>query len=432
MDEPEFDVIVIGGGIAGSVAAITLAKSKFNVLLVERAETGGSKNISGGILWGNDLAKVIPNWEKEAPIERKIISKRTGFLTDTDMIAIDYKTTKWKESNVGYSVLRVKFDDWLLKKAEEAGATVVTAIPIEKLAIKGNKVTGVIESNEVTTAHAVVIADGVNSRLMMNMENLPGYKYFPPQTIALGIKEVYKLDEKLINERFAVNSGEGISSEYVLGHIKNVMAGGFLYTNKSSISLGVVINLESLIKSKRYSYDIIEEFKTHPFISPLIDKGELVEYSAHPVPEGGEKLIRKIAGNGYLVVGDAAGFAFSNGLVIQGMNYAIRTGYIAAKTLENAKTNGWKEEDFLKYTYNLRQDNILQDFHLIKDISKITWNSRMYHDYPYMLSDIMYEFLGEYGKSKRHMKEVFKEARKRRKIPTTKMLGDAMAAWRNL
>jgi electron transfer flavoprotein-quinone oxidoreductase len=115
----DFDAIVVGAGMAGCSAAIRLAQGGANVLLVERGAEPGAKNLSGGILWGHDLDRILPGWWKEMPLERHIIRKRFGFLTPGNATSFDFEDGSWrKEPYVAYSVLRVRTDAWLAKKAE--------------------------------------------------------------------------------------------------------------------------------------------------------------------------------------------------------------------------------------------------------------------------------------------------------------------------
>ena len=164
----EFDAIVVGAGPAGTSAASKMASSGMNVLLVERGDPPGSKNVSGGILWGKDLSKLYPDWEKTAPLERFITNKVTGFLTEDSSISIDFKTKRFERQRTGYSVLRTKLDGWLAKKAKDSGATVITGITVDGLARDGNKVIGVRQENDVITSDLVVLAEGANPRIAID------------------------------------------------------------------------------------------------------------------------------------------------------------------------------------------------------------------------------------------------------------------------
>ena len=389
----KYDVIVIGAGFAGCCAAAKLSKAGLKTLLIERASDPGTKNISGGVLWGNELDDVFPNWRKEAPLERYIDRKKLAFLSADSAFAIDYQNYKWRrEPHNGYSILRTKFDEYLAKKTEEQGAILITGIPIEKLAWKDGRVVGVIESGEVTYGECVIIADGANSRVTLN-EGLQkhGKSRFEFHEMAIGLKEVIKLPRDKLEERFNCKNKNGVAMECVLGFLENnVMAGGFLYTNLDTISLGVVINIASLFGTGLYSYDIIERFRTHPYINDLLSDGELIEYSAHLVPEGGYKMVPKVYGNGYLITGDAAGFCFSNGLVLQGMNYAALSGKLAAETVIEAYSIGDFSEKTLKlYKRKLDSSMVMKDLKNFENVSKITWNPRMYNDYNIKYRDII-------------------------------------------
>ena len=224
----EFDAIVVGAGPAGSSAAIKMASQGLKVLLVERGEPPGSKNVSGGILWGKDLDAILPDWEKTAPLERYVERKVTSFLTKDSEISIDFKTKKFEQTKTGYSVLRTKFDQYLAKRASQAGAMVVSGITVDGLAIKDGRVIGVINEGDTITGDCVILAEGPNPRVAM----AAGLRSKPEDTdVAIGVKQVYKLSEAAINERFNLRQNSGFAGEYVLSYLENdIFAGGFLYT----------------------------------------------------------------------------------------------------------------------------------------------------------------------------------------------------------
>ncbi len=402
----EFDAIVVGAGPAGSSAAIKMASEGLKVLLVERGEPPGSKNVSGGILWGNDLAAVVPDWEKTAPLERFVERKVTSFLTGESEISIDFKTKKFEGTKTGYSVLRTKFDQYLAKRAAQAGAMLVSGINVDSLAMKDGKVIGVVNEGDTITADCVILAEGPNPRVAIDA----GLREKPDDSnVAIGVKQVYKLPENTINERFGVRGKSGFAGEYVLSYLEDdVYAGGFLYTNKDSISMGVVIDFHTLRKSNRlHSYDIMDQFANHPYIRTLIEGGELQEYSAHFVYEGGYESLAKAYGDGYMLAGDAAGFSFSNGMVLQGMNYAISSGILAAESaIEAKKANDFSEKSLARYQKKLDESPNVLDKKNFKGMNKVVWSELIHRTIPGMLESSLEMMLQETGEPKKHLSDV--------------------------
>lgn len=423
-----FDCIVVGAGFAGCSAAIRLAQKGASVLLVERADEGGAKNLSGGILWGDDLSRILPDWKAQMPVERPVTNKKVGFLAESGAsFTIDYQDPELKTQTVGYAVLRGRTDKWLVDQARKAGATVVTGVNVEGLAKENGRVVGVIQGGEVTRASCVVIADGANSRLTLQGDLRHGDKKLDMDHYALGVKEVLKLPRATLEERFGTGADGGLAAEYVIGRSDGVLAGGFLYTNQETISLGVVINLPSMKhQGELTTHDIIEQFRNHPAIAAALKGAELVEYGAHLVPEGGYQALSELVGDGVLVAGDAAGFCFSNGIVIQGMNYAVRSGLCAADAVLFAKERrDFSAVTLRRYEANLEADGVMADFRAFKGVSKFLWNPRLFQKYPTMLTSIFRNMLSATG-PKQKMKSHVMAAMKTAGVSKRDVLADAL------
>ncbi len=402
----EFDVIVVGGGPAGSAAAIRLAQKKANVLLVERSDPPGSKSVSGGILWGKDLSTIVPDWETSVPTERMVTHKGTTFLTKDSSISIDFKSRKLSEMKTGYSVLRSKMDLALTQIARKEGAMLVSGVTVDGLSMKDGQVVGILQDGEEITADTVILAEGANPRVAIDSGLREPIK---DRDVAIGVKQVFRLTEDKINERFNLKGNEGFAGEYVLSFLEGVVeAGGFLYTNKDTISIGVVISSPHLREDgKTHSYDIMEQFVQHPSIAPLVEGGRVDEYSAHLVCEGGLSSVPKLYGGGYMIAGDAAGFSFSNGLMIQGMNYAIASGIAAADAFTGAKEkNNFSEEALSAYKNTLENMYVMRDLRKFKGIEKVTWSPMVHRAIPHILEDFLLNLYYEDGQPKKHMSEL--------------------------
>lgn len=334
MGEEKFDAIIVGGGLAGSTAAYILAKEGLEVLLIERGNYGGSKNMTGGRLYSHSLEKIIPNFAEEAPVERRVVKERISMMTENDAVTLDYHSPRLAETGSdSYVVMRGEFDRWLFNKAEEAGATAAAGIKVDQLILENNRVTGVICGGEEMKADVVILADGVNSILAENAGLRKGIK---PSQVAVGVKEVYGLPAKVIEDRFGLTGDEGAAWLFAGSPSNGLIGGGFLYTNKESISIGLVLGLQHIGESDKTIEEMLVAFYNHPEIAPLIKDGKLLERSGHIVPEAGLSMVSTLYGDGYLICGDAAGFCLNIGYMVRGMDLAISSGELAAKAVLEA------------------------------------------------------------------------------------------------
>lgn len=405
------DVIIIGAGVAGSSCAIKLAQNEIKTVLIDRGMPIGSKNLSGGVLWGNDLEEIIPNWQEEAPIERYIINKKVGFLSESDATVLDFHFDSWNNKPYpGVALLRAKFDEWLAQQAEEAGVVVLSGITVDELVFENGAVVGVKQEDEILTAPIVIIAEGANPRLLLKhgMTYRGAEDRYDYGDMAIGLKEVIKLDQKILEERFLLEGNQGLAGEFIMGNIpdSDVLAGGFFYTNKASLSIGCVVHLDSM-RTKDRVYEIIEHFKNHPYIARLLKGGESIEYGAKLIPEMDYKKFPAPSGDGFMVIGDAAGFVFSNGIMIQGMNYGIKSGLLAADTAIEAKQNGdYTAKSLKSYDKALNNSYVMKDFKKLKNVKKMTKNPRLFKVYPKGINDGFRNYLTETGDPKDNMMKI--------------------------
>lgn len=388
MSEDKFDVIIVGGGVAGLAASIVLAENDLEVLLVERGDYCGAKNVTGGRLYGHSLEKIIPNFADEAPIERKVVREKISMMSEKSSLDIGYSSKelgKDKDSS-SYVVLHSKFDQYLAEKAEEAGVAIITGVLVERLLLEDGKVVGIDATGEEMYADAVIIADGVNSLLS---QQIGIKKELEPNQVAVGAKEVIELSEEIINERFNLESGEGMSWLSCGDPTMGGFGGGFIYTNKDSVSIGVVATLSDIGYSNTKLTDLLERFKEHDSVAPFIKGGKTIEYSAHLVPEEGIHMVPQIYGDGFLVVGDAAGFCINLGYTVRGMDFAIESGRLAALAILRAK----EKEDFSKESLSVYQD-LVKDSFIMKDLMTfkafptILSRREIFSDLPEIINDV--------------------------------------------
>lgn len=384
--EERFDAIIVGAGPAGSIAAYCMAKEGLDVLLIERGTTPGSKNLTGGRLYGHSLDKIIPNFWKEAPVERMVTRETVTFLTGESAISLDVKSEKFNDSP-SYTVLRADFDAWLADKTEEAGAMVASGVLVDELLMEDGKVVGVRSGEDEMYANVVIAADGVNS-LLAKKAGLRGELL--PKHVATGVKEVIELPRKVIEDRFNLTEDIGAAQLFVGECTKGLQGGGFLYTNKDSISLGLVITAEEFAHTEYCIADLMEEFKMHPSIHPLIKDGKVVEYSAHLVPEGGLNMMPPLLTDGLLIVGDAAGLVLNTGYMVRGMDFAIASGEAAAKAVINAKNKeDYSKQSLSLYKEELESSFVLKDLKTYEKAPEFMENHRIFGQYPKLVEEMM-------------------------------------------
>ncbi|MDR1573262.1 MAG: FAD-dependent oxidoreductase [Clostridiales Family XIII bacterium] len=389
MCEEKFDAIVVGGGLAGSAAAYTLARAGLETAVIERGTACGAKNVTGGRLYAHSLKRLIPDFAETAPVERQIVKERIILMTESGSATVEYGDEALKKhAGASYSVLRAKFDPWLAERAEEAGAMYITGIRVDKLLQKNGKVCGVIADEDTLYADVVLLADGVHSLLA---QKLGMKKALAPHRAAVGVKEVIGLDEKTVSERFGVAPGQGVACLAAGYPTGGAVGGAFLYTNRDSVSLGTVVTLSHIGSGAGVKVpDMVERFKAHPAIAPLVAGGELLEYAAHLVPEGGYHMMPALFWNGVLLAGDAAGFVINMGYSFRGMDFAIESGRLAAETVIRAKQrNDFSADGLSHYGTLLENSFIMRDLRHYRNMPALMDTRQIYNEFPALASEIL-------------------------------------------
>ncbi len=357
------DVIIVGAGPAGIACGITLARAGKQVVIVERGLFAGSKNVFGGAIYTKPTKEIFPNFETEAPVERRNIEHNFAILGETDSTTITYR----KNDNTSYSVIRGKFDRWAAEEARKAGAVIVEETVVRELIKEDNKVIGIKTELEEYYADIVILADGVNSLLA---KQIGLRKNIKPKDVALSVKEVIKLDKETINQRFRLKDDEGSIVEIFGGPMLGMLGLGFMYTNKDSVTIGFGMALNELVEEGLKPYELLEKLKQHPTIAPLIEGGTLKEYSAHLIPEGGYKAIPQLCDNGVMIVGDAG--MLVNNLHWEGTNLAMISGKLAAETaIEALYKNDFSKETLCSYEEKLKNSFVLKDMETYKDLMDV-------------------------------------------------------------
>jgi len=393
MREDAFDAIVVGAGPAGTAAAYLLAKSGWQVVLVERGDYPGAKNVMGGILYRVAMEEIIPSFWKEAPVERHITEQRVWLLSSDSAFSVGYKSDRLaKDPYNAFTVLRAKFDSWFAGKAEEAGAILVPQTVAEELIWEGGRVIGVRTGRQEGDlfASVVILAEGVNSLLAKKAGLHPEIL---PHQVALAVKETICLPKERIEDRFNLEDGEGTAIEIVGENTKGRVGAGFIYTNRESLSVGVGVLLSDLVELKLTPHDLIEAMKVHPLIRRLLEGGKTEEYAAHLVPEGGWSAIPPLFADGLMIAGDAA--MLVNSVHREGSNMALTSGRLAAECALKAKEMGdFSAKTLSRYRKALEESFVLQDLRRYRKVSDFfSGHNQFFSLYPEMINEAAHEIL---------------------------------------
>ncbi len=429
MDE-KFDAIVVGGGPSGNAAAYTMAKAGLKVLQLERGEYAGSKNVQGAILYSDALEQIIPDFREDAPLERHIVEQQMWVLDDESYIGSTYRSNDFNKPPYNrYTIIRAQFDKWFSGKVQEAGALLICETTVTDLLLDGKRVIGVQTDREGGSIYAdiVVLADGVNSLLA---KKAGFHAELDPKDVALAVKEIHFLPQEKVEERFNITGDQGVVIEMVGKITQGMMGTGFLYTNKESITIGVGCMLSDFRKQKTTPYALLEHMKSHPAIQPIIAGGEMKEYTAHLIPEGGYKAIPQIYGDGWLMAGDAA--MFVNAVHREGSNLAMTSGRMAAETVIELKALGkaMSSANLGIYREKLDHSFVIKDLKKYKNLPQILHkNPQFFTTYPELLNSAAHSILTVDGVDKKTKeREIRRDFVGKRSL--FGLMGDAFKMWR--
>src|SRR5712692_1183894 len=387
----EADIVIVGGGPAGMACAILLSQligqhneknsgsqlSKENIYVLEKSREIGQHCLSGALLDPRAMRELLPDFEKEAPIDAEVNKESVYFLTKNGKLKFPITPPPLRDHG-NYVISLNRFVKWMGSKVEESGITIFTGFAGSELLLDGGRVIGVqtddkgvdkqnqpksnFEPGYVLKAKCVILAEGPRGSLTKQLiARFHLDRDRNPQTYSVGVKELWEVPAGRIAP------GEVI---YTLGWplTSKEYGGAWIYGGKDNIvSLGFVTGLD-YPDPRLDPQRVLQEFKRHRFISKLLASGKMIRYGAKSLPYGGWWAIPPVAGNGWMILGDCAGFLNSQRL--KGIHLAIKSGMLAAETAFEALKKG----DFSAATLGQFQKKVESSW--IKDE---LWKVRNFH-----------------------------------------------------
>lgn len=371
----EYDVVIVGAGPAGLSAAIRLKQlnASLSVCLLEKGAEVGAHILSGCVFEPRALDELLPDWKnQDFPITLQANCDKLYYLTKQKKFQLPVPTTMHNQGN--YIISLGQLCRKLASIAENLGVEIYPGFPASDLLFdENNTLTGVITGDMGVDKHEqqgpnfqpgmklvarlTLFAEGCRGSLSKRLiKHYHLNKQCSPQSYGIGFKEIWQVEK----------SDPGTVIHTLGWPLDNLTYGGsFVYhLENNQVGIGFVVGLDYQ-NPWLNPFSEFQRFKTHPFIKPLLEKGERISYGARALNEGGYQAIPRLAFPGGALIGDSAGFL--NVAKIKGSHTAMKSGMLAAEASVELFTQN-ETHTLFHYQSAIKKSWLYQELYKVRNI----------------------------------------------------------------